>query len=58
MTDFILHFIKQLLMIVGYVSYREESEGTWFIKALCQIFMEEAHRYHVVSLLDKVKLLS
>jgi len=38
----------------GYVSYREESEGTWFIKALCLIFMEEAHCYHVDRLLERV----
>lgn len=38
----------------GYVSYREESEGTWFIKALCLIFMEEAHYYHVDRLLERV----
>jgi len=38
----------------GYVAYREESEGAWFIQALCQIFKEEAHCCHVERLLEMV----
>ena len=36
------------------MSYREESEGTWFIKALCLVFMKEACVYHVDRLLQRV----
>jgi hypothetical protein len=36
------------------VSYREESEGTWFIKALCLTFMKHAHECHVDRLLQIV----
>ena len=38
----------------GFVSYREESEGTWFIKALCQVFTTEACMHHVHKLFQKV----
>ncbi|EFX71263.1 hypothetical protein DAPPUDRAFT_216854 [Daphnia pulex] len=38
----------------GYVSYREESEGTWFIKALSLTFMRDAHECHVDRLLQIV----
>jgi len=41
--------------ITGFVSYREP-EGTWFIKALCLIFMEHAHEYHVDRLFQEVYL--
>lgn len=38
----------------GYVSYREESEGTWFLKALCLVFMKHANECHVDRLLQIV----
>lgn len=40
--------------MLGYVSYREESEGTWFIKALSLTFMRDAHECHVDRLLQIV----
>ena len=40
--------------MAGYVSYREESEGTWFIKALSLTFMRDAHECHVDRLLQIV----
>lgn len=40
--------------MTGYVSYREESEGTWFIKALSLTFMRDAHECHVDRLLQIV----
>lgn len=42
------------LVISGYVSYREESEGTWFIKALSLTFMRDAHECHIDRLLQIV----
>lgn len=36
------------------MSYREESEGTWFIKAICLTFMRDAHACHVDRLFQIV----
>lgn len=42
----------------GFVSYREESEGTWFIKALSLTFMRDAHECHIDRLLQIVKIIA
>jgi Caspase domain len=39
--------------VLGYVSYRQKG-GTWFIKALCLVFMEEVCVQHVYDLLKRV----
>ena len=51
-----LYHLTNTFLLQGYVSYREESEGTWFIKALCVNFMKYAHEYHVERLLQYVSL--
>lgn len=40
--------------IPGFVSYRDEYNGTWFIQILCEVFMNYAHKVHVRELFDMV----
>lgn len=51
---YLLNSDRLCWIITGYVSYREESEGTWFIKALSLTFMRDAHECHVDRLLQIV----
>ncbi|KAF5273981.1 hypothetical protein FQA39_LY01097 [Lamprigera yunnana] len=37
--------------IPGFVSYREPTRGSWYIRSLCKIFMEHAHDTDVEKLL-------
>ncbi|XP_015120393.1 caspase Dronc isoform X2 [Diachasma alloeum] len=38
----------------GYVSFRDESCGSWFIQILCQVFMNMACSLHIRDLFDKI----
>ncbi|OXU20628.1 hypothetical protein TSAR_006461 [Trichomalopsis sarcophagae] len=40
--------------IPGFVSYRDEYNGTWFIQILCEVFMNYAHKVHVRELFDMI----
>lgn len=42
--------------IPGFVSYRDEYNGTWFIQILCEVFMNYAHKVHVRELFDMVSI--
>ena len=41
--------------IPGYVSYRDELNGSWFIQVLCEVFMNYADKVHIRDLFDMVK---
>ena len=43
-------------MIVGYVSVRNESEGSWYIQTLSSVFYEYAETEDVLSMLTKVNI--
>ncbi|XP_058794751.1 caspase b-like [Phymastichus coffea] len=36
--------------IPGYVSYRDGNYGTWFIRILCEVFMNHAYEKHIIDL--------
>lgn len=40
--------------IPGFVSYREEFIGSWYIQAICKVFMANAHDTHVEDMLKMV----
>jgi hypothetical protein len=43
--------------IPGYVSYRDEYNGSWFIQILCEVFMNYAHKVHVQELFYMVSIM-
>lgn len=40
--------------IPGYVSYRDQFNGSWFIQILCEVFMNHAYKFHVQDLFSMV----
>ncbi|KAL7300737.1 hypothetical protein TKK_0006715 [Trichogramma kaykai] len=42
--------------IPGYVSYRDEYNGSWFIQILCEVFMNYAYKIHVQELFNMIDL--
>lgn len=38
----------------GYVAFRDNITGSWFIQILCEVFMKYAHNTHVQDLLNMV----
>eukprot|EP00088_Acartia_fossae_P065231 TRINITY_DN8041_c0_g1_i1.p1 TRINITY_DN8041_c0_g1~~TRINITY_DN8041_c0_g1_i1.p1 ORF type:complete len:472 (+),score=102.62 TRINITY_DN8041_c0_g1_i1:123-1538(+) len=40
--------------IPGYVAYRNNVKGSWFIQSICKIFMEHCHEEDLVTLMQRV----
>lgn len=38
----------------GYVAYRDEHNGSWFLQILCEVFMNYAHEKHIQDLFTMV----
>ena len=48
-STFFIHNIK------GYFSMRDKVNGSWFIQALCEVFITRAHLDSLDSMMSKVK---
>ena len=49
-SDFLLSFST----VEGYVSWRNSSFGSWYVKALVEVFNEESHKEHLLDMLTEV----
>ena len=45
-----------LQLLAGYMSWREETTGSWYITALVEVFQEHAHDTHILDMLTMVGL--
>ena len=46
-----------MFYVSGYVSWRDERGGSWFIRSLCRVFEKDGSRLDIMALLTKVSRL-
>lgn len=47
-------YVLPIEFIVGFVSNRDPKYGTWYIQAICEVFMKHAHDTDIESMLKIV----
>ncbi len=52
-TTFTTHYI---CFNIGYLSLRSETEGSWFVQALSEVFLARAHEDSLDEMMNKVSL--
>lgn len=53
-TEPATHGISVMFCLVGYYSWRNSKEGSWFIQSLCQMLKEYAHKLEFMHILTRV----
>ena len=41
-------------ILIGFVSWRNSEQGSWFIQALCEVFAKHCHHEDAVNMLVQV----
>ena len=52
--ELILFFFTTLFLITGYFAWRNSAKGSWFIQAICDVFMRNWQELDVLTMMTRV----